>query len=718
MDVRRDPSSRFKHLRYIIEAMPEAAERKQFFEQHSFETYHLFHELICQIESIALQHPGPRLAVQELECAFWLLEAVFCYLPELIAQRWQYNAIALVMKQLLHPQNFLGVRRLAMRLFLQWYQILGIGPYGCQELDPYFSSFVPSLMSVQEGKTTDRYLLELCEQSYIKNPGFRRQTVADAMSIGAISFLTRRPGPLTSPQAVDKSGAQASRSALAQSCMEKILEYISADVTKIQWSGNRLEIQKRCLRLLMEKLRRYYVSTCVTDPASLQFDVFRPKISTTNLGNSGNAATGSVPLTTMSSAAATDDPVTACRHALIRWVAVYAFSHKKSDSLNNTNTAEGSFGTMIKDGLPQSPSPRSADTKMPPNFELIRDCLFGSKPMVNFVFAMFRESFLLPLSYASTMGRVFKTLREWLFVEERPVFFNEPTSSANIADPYAGLQCVYMSIIYVLASFFNNPYLYKDEERATLIVQISAKVLALFKYMACNSCQLSPETWQYLLKSLIDIVQKNVPVSPPVNVDPSQPTLVQRLSGHLFQTLLIAWVYGGLYSSVSNEMWDELLETLSVRTSWPELISEWGKVVESVTRALGVAVYNVDILDLPLERLSEQKLIKRQGASRGQIPEANDVQKSVANSANGQGDGGLTAKPMYDFVQGSPVSNGPAVQLGNGQAVVHRHSDVSVTGINATVRSKTSVAGGGSVVRQLNSGKCILNFGLGLDCVE
>ncbi len=64
---------------------------------------------------------------------------------------------------------------------------------------------------------------------------------------------------------------------------------------------------------------------------------------------------------------------------------------------------------------------------------------------------------------------------------------------------------------------------------------------------------------------------------------------------------------------VSTELWDQFLEVLSSLTLWEELIKEWAKTMETLTRVLARQVYNLDLNDLPLDRLSERATKKRRG---------------------------------------------------------------------------------------------------------
>ncbi|KHJ47474.1 hypothetical protein D918_02334 [Trichuris suis] len=145
-DVRREPNSRYKHLRlHLDQFCKETEEHKQFAEQHMTELFQLFLDLFLQAEPV-LYTSSTRLNLSELESALWLLEAMLQNLPEAISLRWQYVAIGSCLRRLLHPQSLIGLRRIGLRLFLLWYQCLGQGPYGAAELDVWFSNLIPNIV--------------------------------------------------------------------------------------------------------------------------------------------------------------------------------------------------------------------------------------------------------------------------------------------------------------------------------------------------------------------------------------------------------------------------------------------------------------------------------------------------------------------------------------------------------------------------------------------
>lgn len=84
------------------------------------------------------------------------------------------------------------------------------------------------------------------------------------------------------------------------------------------------------------------------------------------------------------------------------------------------------------------------------------------------------------------------------------------------------------------------------------------------------------------------------------------------ISFHI-QTIIVAWVRANLSVFISRELWDELLAVLSSLTYWEELVTEWANIMDSLTAVLARSVYGLDMANLPLDKLSEQKEKKQRG---------------------------------------------------------------------------------------------------------
>lgn len=78
----------------------------------------------------------------------------------------------------------------------------------------------------------------------------------------------------------------------------------------------------------------------------------------------------------------------------------------------------------------------------------------------------------------------------------------------------------------------------------------------------------------------------------------------------------MAWIRANLSVYISRELWDELLSILSSLTDWEELITEWANIMDSLTVVLARMVYGVEMTNLPLDKLSEQKEKKQRGKGK------------------------------------------------------------------------------------------------------
>lgn len=85
------------------------------------------------------------------------------------------------------------------------------------------------------------------------------------------------------------------------------------------------------------------------------------------------------------------------------------------------------------------------------------------------------------------------------------------------------------------------------------------------------------------------------------------------MRGCHLQTIFVAWVRANLTVFISRELWDELLAVLSSLSHWEELVFEWASIMDSLTAVLARHVYGLDLHNLPLDKLSEQKEKKQRG---------------------------------------------------------------------------------------------------------
>lgn len=79
---------------------------------------------------------------------------------------WQHHAIECILKRALLPQNLLAVRKIAIRLFLLWYQTLAVYNNTNSELDSVFQSLLP-YFPLTEGRNTEKIIQDYCEGAHV-----------------------------------------------------------------------------------------------------------------------------------------------------------------------------------------------------------------------------------------------------------------------------------------------------------------------------------------------------------------------------------------------------------------------------------------------------------------------------------------------------------------------------------------------------------------------
>ena len=186
-------------------------------------------------------------------------------------------------------------------------------------------------------------------------------------------------------------------------------------------------------------------------------------------------------------------------------------------------------------------------------------------------------------------------------------------------------------------------------------VEMCKRVLNIYRYMVMN-VKMEGRTWEQLLFILLQITQLTLTETPPRR---REDTLGGRLAQAIFQTLIVTWIKANLYVVVSCELWDQFLEVLSSLTLWEELIREWYKTMETLTRVLARQVYNLDLNDLPLDRLSEQKAKKRRGKTGGMLPPKIST-SSVAAAEENKKEELCNGHPAFRQAGGVPGSPYPA----------------------------------------------------------
>ncbi|EPQ06984.1 Ral GTPase-activating protein subunit alpha-1 [Myotis brandtii] len=387
------------------------------------------------------------------------------------------------------------------------------------------------------------------------------------------------------------------------------------------------------------------------------------------------------------------------------------------DKTDRTTEPEQSHSntSTLTEREPSSSSLCSIDEEHLTDIEIVRRVFSSKRSNVNFVTEIFRQAFLLPICEAAAMRKVVKVYQEWIQQEEKPLFMQEPeeiviSSSAlpcidsvadhdismeegekreeengtNIADHVrnstwakngtyqdvlhnaseeateqnirAGTQAVLQVFIINSSNIF---LLEPANEIKSLLdehTDMCKRILNIYRFMVVQ-VSMDKKTWEQMLLVLLRVTESVLKM-------PSQAflqfqgkknmTLAGRLAGPLFQTLIVAWIKANLNVYISRELWDDLLSVLSSLTYWEELATEWSLTMETLTKVLARNLYSLDLSDLPLDKLSEQKQKKHKGKGVGHEFQKVSVDKSFSRGWSRDQPGQAPMRQRSATTTGSP----------------------------------------------------------------
>ncbi|KAM6180829.1 ral GTPase-activating protein subunit alpha-1 isoform 1-T1 [Erethizon dorsatum] len=364
---------------------------------------------------------------------------------------------------------------------------------------------------------------------------------------------------------------------------------------------------------------------------------------------------------------------------------------------------------------PSSSSLCSIDEEHLTDIEIVRRVFSSKRSNVNFVTEIFRQAFLLPICEAAAMRKVVKVYQEWIQQEEKPLFMQEPeenviTSSdipcienvkdhdismeegekreeengtsvaehvrnSNWAenDSYqdalhnaseeateqnirAGTQAVLQVFIINSSNIF---LLEPANEIKNLLdehTDMCKRILNIYRYMVVQ-VSMDKKTWEQMLLVLLRVTESVLKMSSQAFLQfqgKKNMTLAGRLAGPLFQTLIVAWIKANLNVYISRELWDDLLSVLSSLTHWEELATEWSLTMETLTKVLARNLYSLDLSDLPLDKLSEQKQKKHKGKGVGHEFQKVSVDKSFSRGWSRDQPGQTPMRQRSATTTGSP----------------------------------------------------------------
>ncbi|XP_043685130.1 ral GTPase-activating protein subunit alpha-1 isoform X1 [Vespula pensylvanica] len=705
-DVKKDSATRFKHLKIVLENV-DTDEAKGFFEGNFSHVYFILYDCFVSAEanlrqrelSFHIVHKAHR---EELEQVLHLLEKVLTLLPELLNRRWQCHSLARILQKLLHPGNSWKLRRQAIRYFILWYQALGEN--APEHIHQMFACLVPGFPPPQSlhykcerkiDNKKDKSTRTSTSDEKEKRDFYDAQVIQsifhdNGSNQGPISQVDG--GPILPPQ-----GGEKPLDNETVRFLEALLEFMVTQVVKIEWRDKTTR-QHKTFQFLLERFKATYLRY-ICPEFDDNFSLYKPNLELPTVRKPTNQSQNNYVL---------------CKVALIKWIANFThvarkdslFTHLPQSTTPNEENPESELRRVSvtqhssdsnllspESTLSQHDNQNQEDNTISA-VTLVREVLYGNRDNVNFVHELYRQAFLLDFSHAGAIRKAIAVYKDWIQMNELPPFMLEPldghkerdyddslkkesnetdkSPSENYRQPRlrndsylgaihrenlfirAGLQNVLQVFITQASHVFFLEYSGLNSTAALIEEQTDSckRVLNVYRYVVMHS-RLEPATWEQLLRVLLQIT--SLVLSENSSRRKHHETIGGKLAPAIFQTLIVTWIKANLNVVISTQLWDQFLEVLSSLTQWEELIREWAKTLDTLTRVLARHVYNLDLNDLPLDRLSEQKTKRRRGvgsraASIGSVQPP--CKGSIDQESNTTSKENVTDHPLRDLRKG------------------------------------------------------------------
>uniref|UniRef100_A0A914L5I3 Rap-GAP domain-containing protein n=1 Tax=Meloidogyne incognita TaxID=6306 RepID=A0A914L5I3_MELIC len=542
-DVGRDAGSRAKHFKLIFENLT-IEEKRQLIESFGFEIYHLIDSLmLCHYGQLIEQQTIADVTAATYTTALDILEQVLLNAPEFVGIGWQRNGIEFILKMVLHPRNEIAVRKLAIRLFIIWYQILAIYGRTNHNLDVVFQCVLPHFPLNNE-INTERILTP-----YIAK---------------CIPILVCTSSEVDQQQQIstDITTSTREKAKTLQIYLDKFLEYIIRETIRINWSNplQRLETA----RFLLDRIIVLYICELFPD-ASNGIDV-----------NNGLETTFAEDVRDDKPLLETAEPETIAKYWLIR------FFIRIAEPFDSTLPSCTSSSNNLQLTSERSNNNNVSSSGLP----LFKQALFSSQKAINVLLTMMRESMRLPLSCVNVIQKVLALIRIWLSQSELPNFLDSKHVST---DHWTQL------LLRMLFSFFRSPYLLVINDRLPSAISIAHNILKIVRDMANPSgmqiVHVSKSVWQELLKRLISVVDLCVTRS-----DAFGQATAAGFTRTLLGTLVFVQVLREI--SIDNHLWDCVLVVFQ-SASWKiQIIEQWSRITINITKALILNLFAIDVCSI------------------------------------------------------------------------------------------------------------------------
>ncbi|XP_015037032.2 probable Rho GTPase-activating protein CG5521 isoform X1 [Drosophila pseudoobscura] len=629
-DCKKDSASRLRHLRMILDNV-ELEESKSLFETNYSHVYFILYDTFIQAEANLKQKELPFHIVhkahrEELDGSLWLLEKILCLLPELLARRWQCHSLSRIMAKLLHLGNSPKLRREGVRYFLLWYQTLGENAPGY--VHAMYADLIPGLIVPQKGVMGPD--TEFSASDFLTHPNMKADGgMASVFHDNAFSHPVQSSElvALLPPSSSEKSAPPDPRDGL-----EVLLNSMVHTAACLRWRDNRAQKDHRAFAFLLQRF----------------MDVFLPVFSP-NFDVTCSIYNPRLDMPVMRSINKKDEVMASCVVVLINWVSRFTHERLLSHRLDCTLHIEDVDHVRLQ-GYQQG--------------LIVRDVFYVSRENINFVHEVYRQAFLLNFTSKPQIEAIRTAIavyRDWMTGETPPPFLLEPNDDPPSASTAGGtprsqrlrtpsyvgaianskeqlaVRAGRQNVLQVFVTNAANVFLVNTANlnicfparsrnyRSTPLeeqTEICKKVLNVYRTMVMNT-DMDSRTWEQLLLVLLQVTSVVLHQNQHHHGSgvggggaggggaPKTATLGGILGSAIFQTLIVTWIRAHTKVPVNVLLWEKFLNVLQSLTHREELIVEWNKTIQTLTRVFSRYTYGISLLDLPLDRVAESRAEKR-----------------------------------------------------------------------------------------------------------
>uniref|UniRef100_A0A7N4V020 Ral GTPase activating protein catalytic subunit alpha 2 n=1 Tax=Sarcophilus harrisii TaxID=9305 RepID=A0A7N4V020_SARHA len=662
LDPKKDVLTRLKHLRALLDIV-DTSELKFFFETNYSQIYFIFYENFITLENNLKLKGNNKSQREELDSILFLFEKILQLLPERIFFRWHYHSIGSTLKKLLHTGNSIKIRCEGIRLYLLWLQALQTNCAEEQVL--IFACLVPGFPAIMSSRgpcTLDTLINPTPFSSDTKIhpeeitpllPAVSGEKIGEDQTCFFLQVLLRYMViQAASLEWKNKENQDTGFKFLFTLFRKYYLPHLFPTFTKLT------NLYKPVLDIPHSRPKPVYVTSTRNNENTYSTKIpymaarvafikwivtfFLEKKYLTTTQNTKNGGEG-LPKIIQN---------------------VGGMVQEKTSELEVSGPSEQdknhSNSSTLSDRRLSNSSLCSIEEEHRTVYEMVQRILLSTRGYVNFINEVFRQAFLLPSCDISVTRKVVKVYRKWI-LQDKPLFMEEPDKKDITEDNDANLgysvtetdnkqattehsghkRSSSWGRTYSFTSAVSRGCILEDDNKnikagvqATLQVfltnsanvfllepctevpmllkeQVDAckAVLSIFRRMIMELA-MNKKTWEQMLQILLRITEA-VMQKPKDNQ--IKDLFAQSLAGLLFRTLIVAWIRANLCVYISRELWDDFLSVLSSLTDWEELINEWANIMDSLTAVLARTVYGVEMTNLPLDKLSEQKEKKQRG---------------------------------------------------------------------------------------------------------